>query len=371
MNNCIENNNLIEYLSDPLIKDIARKVLSEERITKEEGIFLFQYEHIFETGLLADFVRRKKVGDMAFYGNNLNINHTNICEMKCPICAFSKDEGEQGAYIMSLNEIFEKVEKYRDSDIEEIHIVGGVNKHITLTYLEEIFSGIKKINEKFHIQALTCVEYDYISRKEGISLNHVFKRLKKAGLGSIPGGGAEIFNSEIRKIIAPNKISGDRWLEVSEQAHWEGISTNATMLYGHIESYEDRIDHMIKLRELQDVTGGFMAFVPLTFHPYNTELKQRVKEKTDIYDILKVIAVSRLMLDNFDHIKALWMYTGQEFIEMALHMGADDLGSTSIEEQIVKSAGGETKDIMKNEDFEHIIIKSGFVPRRVVSNYGI
>ncbi|MEQ8187756.1 MAG: CofH family radical SAM protein [Candidatus Eremiobacterota bacterium] len=367
----IKHNELIDYLSDPLMKEIAQKVLSDERLTEEEGIFLFQYEHIFETGLLADFIRRKKIGDFAFYGNNLNINHTNICEKKCPICAFSKDEGEEGAYIMTLDEIFKKVETYRDSGIEEVHIVGGVNKYITLSYLEEMFSGIKRINEKFHIQALTAVEYDYISSKEGISLDNVFKRLKKAGLGSVPGGGAEIFNREIRNIIAPEKISGDRWLEVSEQAHIQGIHTNATMLYGHIESYGDRIDHMVKLREVQDKTGGFMAFVPLTFHPYNTEFEHMVKEKTDIYDILKVIAVSRLMLDNFDHIKALWMYMGQEFIEIALHMGADDLGSTSIEEQIVKSAGGKTKNIMKNEDFEDIIIKSGFVPRRVVSNYGI
>ena len=371
MNNSIENNNLIKYLSHPLIRDIGRKVLSEERLTEKEGIFLFQYENIFETGLLADFVRRKKVGDFAFYGNNLNINHTNICEMKCPICAFSKDDGEEGSYIMTVDDILKKVEKYRDSGVEEIHIVGGVNRHINLTYLEDIFSGIKKINEKFHIQALTCVEYDYISRKEGISLDYIFKKLKKAGLGSIPGGGAEIFNDEIRKIITPEKISGARWLEVSENAHKQGIRTNATMLYGHIESYADRIDHMIKLRALQDKTGGFMAFVPLTFHPYNTELEHMVKEKTDIYDILKVIAVSRLMLDNFDHIKALWMYMGQEFIEIALHMGADDLGSTSIEEKIVKSAGGETREIMKNEDFECLIIKAGLIPRRVVSNYGI
>jgi aminodeoxyfutalosine synthase len=371
MNNCVKNNDITEYLSDPLIKDIAKKILSEERLTAEEGLFLFQYEHIFETGILADFVRRKKAGDAAFYGNNLNINHTNICEMKCPICAFSKDEGEHGSYTMTVEEILKKVEKYKDKGIEEVHIVGGVNKHITLTYLEEIFSGIKSINEKFHIQALTAVEYDYISKKENISLKTLFRRLKKAGLGSIPGGGAEIFNPEIRKIITPDKISGDMWLEVSEKAHREGIHTNATMLYGHIESYSDRIDHMIKLRKLQDETGGFMAFVPLTFHPYNTKLEHMVKEKTDIYDILKVIAVSRLMLDNFDHIKALWMYMGQEFIEVALHMGADDLGSTSIEEQIVKSAGGKTKDIMKNEDFESLIIGAGFIPKRVVSNYGI
>ncbi len=367
----IKHNELIDYLSDPKMKEIAQKILSEERLTEEEGIFLFQYENIFETGLLADYVRRKKVGDFAFYGNNLNINHTNICEKKCPICAFSKDEGEEGAYIMTVDDILKKVKKYKDSGVEEIHIVGGVNRYINLTYLEDIFFGIKKINENFHIQALTCVEYDYISRKEGISLDYVFKRLKKVGLGSIPGGGAEIFNDEIRKIITPEKISGTRWLEVSEKAHKEGIRTNATMLYGHVESYGDRIDHMVKLRELQDNTGGFMAFVPLTFHPYNTELEHMVKEKTDIYDILKVIAVSRLMLDNFDHIKALWMYMGQEFIEIALHMGADDLGSTSIEEQIVKSAGGQTREIMKNEDFEHIIRKSGFIPRRVVSNYGI
>jgi len=256
---------------------------------------------------------------------------------------------------MSLEEIFNKIKKYNDYGIEEIHIVGGLNKNITVEYMEEIFSGIKDINPDFHIQALTAVEYDYMAKKAGLSLAEVFKRLKSAGLGSIPGGGAEIFNPEVRQIIAPKKISGERWLEVMSEAHRQGLRTNATMLYGHIEKPEDRIDHMLKLRELQDKTGGFLTFVPLTFHPYNTQLQTLVKEKTGIYHTLKLIAISRLMLDNFDHIKALWMYMGREFIQMVLHFGADDLGSTSIEEQIVKAAGGQSRDILHNETFEKLI----------------
>ncbi|HPZ08465.1 MAG TPA: aminofutalosine synthase MqnE, partial [Candidatus Eremiobacteraeota bacterium] len=179
----------------------------------------------------------------------------------------------------------------------------------------------------------------------------------------------EIFNREVRKIITPNKISGERWLKVIKVAHREGIKTNATMLYGHIESYAHRIEHMIALRTLQDKTGGFQAFVPLTFHPWNTNLQDKVKEKTPLYDTLKVIAVSRLMLDNFDHIKALWMYMGKECIELALHFGADDMGSTSIEEQIVKSAGGQSNNLLTDRDFKNLISRAKRIPMRVTSNY--
>lgn len=361
---------LIDYMKSPEMKLIAEKVLSGERLSGEDGIFLFEYPGIFETGYLAKYVRKKKAGFFAYYGNNLNINHTNICELRCPLCAFSRDEGEKGSYEMTLGEIFRKIHKYLSYSIEEIHIVGGLNKNISLEYMEEMFSGIKKINPAFHIQALTAVEYDYMAEKEGTDLSELFQILKKAGLGSIPGGGAEIFNPEIRKIIAPKKISGDRWLEVMEEAHRQGIRTNATMLYGHIETFKDRLDHMIALRELQDRTGGFLAFVPLTFHPYNTELEKMVTRKTGIYDTLKVLSVSRLLLDNFDHIKALWMYMGKEFIEAALHFGADDLGSTSIEEQIVRAAGGQKGEILSNDEFESLIKSAGYLPVRVRSNYG-
>lgn len=347
--------------------DIEEKILTNKRLTRDDGIRLMKSADILSLGHLADISRKKMVGDNAYFNCNLNINYTNICVCRCPLCAFSCDPGAENGYLLALEEIKEKVAAITRLGVNEVHIVGGLHPSLPFSYLEEMLQEIKGINSNIFIQAFTATEIDYYANVSGISIEEALIRLKNAGLSSIPGGGAEIFDTRVRGIIAPKKISGERWLKVMETAHLLGLYSNATMLYGHVETPEQRVDHILAIRELQDTTNGFLSFVPLAFHPNNTKLSNC--KGPDGFDNLRVFAVSRLLLDNIVHIKGLWMYLGEKLAEVALCFGVDDLGGTALEEKIVHAAGATTPDQTSREILIRIIQNAGRCPKEVNSIY--
>ena len=340
------------------------KVFSGERSTREDAIKLFQSDDIFTLGRLANQAAEKKNGRNAYFIVNRHINPTNICVNRCKFCAFSRSKGEDGAYELTIEEIIEKLKDGHGSRVtghgfSEVHIVGGLHPDWPFEYYLNMLSAIKKEIPSIAIKAFTAVEIDYMSKISGLNLEDTLKTLKKSGLDLMPGGGAEIFAEGIRNKLCPEKISGDRWLEVMEIAHRVGIKTNATMLYGHLESIEDRVDHLLKLRDLQDRTGGFQAFIPLSYHPKNTEIGGFYSSGIDD---LKTIAISRLILDNFDHIKAYWIMLGEKISQVALLFGADDLDGTIIEEKITHSAGAMSEEGMTKEELIYLIKKAGKTP---------
>jgi aminodeoxyfutalosine synthase len=343
-----------------MLSKIRNKVLSGKRLTEADALELFETDDIFLSGSLASRVAQEKNGNKAYFVRNRHINPTNICVNRCRFCAFSRSKGQEGAYELTIGKIIKKLSiTHHASRITEIHIVGGLHPDRPFDYYMELVAAIKKNFPKVHIKAFTAVEIDYFSKISGLSLEETLKSLKRSGLGSMPGGGAEIFSSEVRNELCPEKISGGRWLEVMAAAHKAGLRTNATMLYGHIESYEHRIDHLMRLRKLQDRTGGFQAFIPLAYHPKNTEMKGSY---TSGIDDLKTIAVSRLYLDNFRHIKAYWVMLGEKISQLALKFGADDIDGTIIEEKITHSAGGLTGERLSAEQLSELIRKAGKIP---------
>ena len=375
-----------------MLEKIKNKVLSGERVSKVDAVELFKSDDIFSLGKLASSVAEKKNGQQVFFIRNRHINPTNICINRCRFCAFSRSKGEEGAFELTIDEIIEKLQPYysdvnnlpsskdnpplppfnspltkggyrgvkrRRAGIREVHIVGGLHPDWTFEYYLNMLSAIKKKFPEIHIKAFTAVEIDYLSRISGLNLEETLSTLKKHGLDVMPGGGAEIFNSKVRNRLCPEKISGERWLEIMEMAHRLGIKTNATMLYGHIESYEDRVDHLLKLRGLQDKTGGFQAFVPLAYHPKGNDVGGSFSSGIDD---LKTIAVSRIVLDNVDHITAYWIMLGEKISQLSLLFGADDLSGTIIEEKITHSAGALSSESMTPEELSHLIIMAGKVP---------
>ncbi len=356
-----------------MLERIAQKVVSGKRLTAKEALRLFESDDIFSLGRLASYVAGKKNGRKAYFIRNRHINPTNICVNRCRFCAFSRSKDQEGAFGLTIEDIIAKLKPYcRASNpplppftkggqggITEVHIVGGLHPEWPFEYYLQMISTIKKCFPKLHIKAFTAVEVDYMSRISGLSLYDIICILKESGLGSMPGGGAEIFAPEIRNRLCPEKISGERWLGVMETAHRAGIRTNATMLYGHIEHYGHRVDHLMKLRELQDRTGGFQAFIPLAYHPKNTQIQGGY---TSGIDDLKTIAVSRLVLDNFDHIKAYWIMLGEKISQLALKFGADDIDGTIIEEKITHSAGGLTAENLTADQLVNLIMKAGKIP---------
>jgi aminodeoxyfutalosine synthase len=339
-----------------MLKKIREKILKGKRLTRSDALKLFETDDIFALGELASYVAKNKNGNKAYFVRNLHVNPTNICVNRCGFCAFSRSKGENGAFELTIKDILRRIRKAQP--ISEVHIVGGLHPEWQFEYYLEMLSSIKKSFPELHIKAFTATEVDYMHRISGLSLKDVLKALKSQGLDSMPGGGAEIFHSSVRNRLCPEKLSGERWLEVMEAAHSVGIKTNATMLYGHIENYEHRVDHLMRLRELQDRTGGFQAFIPLSYHPKNTEIGGR---NSSGIDDLKTIAVSRLVLDNFPHIKAYWVMLGEKVSQLALLFGADDLDGTVIDEKITYSAGGKRTGITENE-LVHLIKKAGKKP---------
>ncbi|MCX5720018.1 MAG: CofH family radical SAM protein [Nitrospirae bacterium] len=364
-----------------MFKKIRDKVLAGRRVSRDEALTLFETDDIFSLGALASSVAEKKNGKRVSFIRNRHVTPTNICVNRCRFCAFSRSKGEEGAFELTLEEIIQKIESYYsdfnnppsppfskgryDSQprgkggISEVHIVGGLHPDWPFEYYLKILSLIKKCFPKLRIKAFTAVEVDYMSRISGLSLEETLIALKTHGLDLMPGGGAEIFDSRIRSRLCPEKISGERWLKVIETAHRSGIKTNATMLYGHIENYEHRVDHLFRLRELQDITEGFQAFIPLSYHPKGTEIGGFYSSGIDD---LKTIAVSRIVLDNFPHITAYWIMLGEKISQLALHFGASDLSGTVIEEKITHSAGALSSESMTPEQLIHLIKMAGKIP---------
>jgi aminodeoxyfutalosine synthase len=341
---------------------IAEKVRGEERITEEEAVFLFRCNDLLATGELAALVNERKNGRRVFFNVNRHINHTNVCVNRCGFCAFSRASGEAGSYTMELEEIRRRAEQAAAEGATEIHIVGGLHPDLPFGFYLDMLRTVRGVSTRLHIKAFTAVEIDYLMKISGISPIETLAALRDAGLGSLPGGGAEILGKEVRDRLCPEKISGERWLEVMEEAHRAGLKTNATMLYGHVETYEDRVDHMSRLRSLQDRTGGFQVFIPLAFQQENTPLRITVPPGRGGVDDLKTLAISRLFLDNFANVKAYWVMLGPKVAQVSLAFGVNDLDGTVAEERIGHEAGADSPGSLTREDIEEMIRKAGRIP---------
>jgi aminodeoxyfutalosine synthase len=309
------------------LRSIAQKVLDQERITFEEGVYLFEHAELGYLGALANHIRERKHGDKTYFNKNFHLEPTNLCVYDCKFCSYSrlikqKDEG----WALTLEEMLDVVKKYDDEPVTEVHIVGGVLPQYDVAFYSALFTAIKQHRPDLHVKALTPVEYHYIFKKAKIDYATGMRLMKEAGLESIPGGGAEIFHPEVREIIAKDKCTGEQWLQIHEEWHKLGMRSNATMLYGHIEKYEHRIDHMEQLRQLQDRTGGFQTFIPLKFRNQNNQM-ENVPEVSVIED-LRNYAISRIYLDNFDHIKAYWAMISRQTAQLSLNFGVDDIDGT-------------------------------------------
>jgi aminodeoxyfutalosine synthase len=347
------------YLKKLGLEEIGRKVAQGERLTVSDGEKLFACPDVNALGSLAHQARTKLHGPAAYYVVNRHINYSNICVNGCRFCAFSKKKGDPLAFELSEEQILDKV-RSQGNGLTEIHIVGGCHPDLSLRFFENLLEKIRDIKPDAFIKAFTAVEVAHFAKNEGISVKEVLLRLKSAGVRMLPGGGAEVFSPRVRQLLCPDKLDGNGWLDIMRQAHEIGIRSNATMLYGHIETVRERLEHMAALRELQETTGGFVCFIPLTFQPANNELSHL--PPTTGVDDLKTIAVSRLMLDNIAHIKAYWVMLSVKLAQAALYYGADDFDGTVVEEKIGHMAGAESQQGMTRGEIERIIRDGGFEP---------
>jgi aminodeoxyfutalosine synthase len=345
----------------PTFENITEKVRSNQRISTEDALELFNSNDLLAIGELAAFANERKNGRNVYFNVNRHINPTNICVNRCAFCAFSRTSGQDGAYTLALDEICRRAKEAEGDGATELHIVGGLHPDLAFEYYEEVLLALRKTAPGLHIKAFTAVEIEYFSRISRLSIEQVLLRLIAAGLGSMPGGGAEILVEDVRQKICPEKISGARWLEIIRLAHLAGLKTNATMLYGHIETHADRVDHMLMLRELQDQTGGFQAFIPLAFQPENSDLKLDIKGTSGLDD-LKTLAISRIFLDNFDHIKAYWIMLGEKIAQVSLAFGVNDLDGTVVEEKIGHDAGAASPQSLTKNGIINLIRKAGRTP---------
>jgi aminodeoxyfutalosine synthase len=347
-------------ITDQALKPIADKVLAGERLSTDDAIALYRSPDLLAVGWLANHVREKKHGNVTYYNVNRHINPTNVCVAHCKLCAFGRDPDAPGAYTFALEEIYARAEQGVREGATEFHLVGGLHPDLPFDYFVELIRGLKRRCPSVHLKAFTMVEVGYFARIAKISVKDTLLKLKDAGVDSLPGGGAEIFHPRVRKIICDHKVSGQMWLSIARQAHEIGLRSNATMLYGHVETEEERADHLIKLRELQDETHGFVAFIPLAFHPENTGLSH-IPKPTGYAD-LRNIAVARLVLDNFEHIKAYWIMLTPSIAQIALRFGANDLDGTVVEEKIYHDAGAKTSEFTPRTELERLIRAAGRVP---------
>ncbi len=321
---------------------------------------LYNSNDILALGYLANIVRNRLNGDNTYFIYNQHINYSNICTNLCKFCAFGREKDSDLAYEMSVEEVKQKVRDRLDEPITEVHMVGGIHPDLPFEYYLELLRGIKEVRPELHIQAFTCVEIAHFANLAGKSVGDTLRLLMDAGLGSLPGGGAEVFSPRIRELTCEKKLSGTDWLEISKIAHKQGLNTNATMLYGHIETIDERLEHLQALREVQDETNGFLAFIPLSFHPKNTAMSDL--SRTTGIDDLKNIAVARLFLDNFPHIKAYWVMIGPQMAQIALSFGADDMDGTVKEEVITHMAGAETDQAIGSSTLVRLIKEAGRIP---------
>jgi aminodeoxyfutalosine synthase len=353
--------------TDPRLVPIAEKVVAGERLTPEDGVTLFETKDLLAVGALADLVNRRKNGDRVFFVANQHINPTNVCVLRatCTFCSYARRPKEEGAYTMSLEEAWAEAANVTDTPIREFHIVGGLHPKLRVSYYEELIQGLKERHPGVEIKALTAVEIAHLARIEKTDYEDVLRRLRAAGLDSMPGGGAEVFSSAVRATIAERKLVAEEWIEVHRTAHRLGIPTNCTMLYGHVESYADRIEHLTMLRDLQDERRGFLTYIPLAYHPDNNELGAQLGRQgtaTTGFDDLKNLAVGRLYLDNFDHIKTHWIMNTAKVSQIALHFGVNDLEGTVVREKIYHEAGAATPQGMTFPEIIRLIKDAGKRP---------
>jgi aminodeoxyfutalosine synthase len=347
-------------ITDQRLKPIAAKVLRGERLSHEDGVALYRSPDLLAVGWLANHVREKRHGNVTYFNVNRHINPTNVCVAHCKLCAFGRDPNAPGAYTFALEEIYQRAEQGVREGATEFHMVGGLHPDLPFEYFLDMIRGLKQRCPTVHLKAFTMVEVGYFARIAKLSIKETLQKMKDAGVDSLPGGGAEIFHPRVRKLICDHKVSGQMWLSIARQAHELGLHSNATMLYGHVETAEERVDHLLKLRELQDQTHGFVTFIPLAFHPDNTALAHIPKPTG--YDDLRNIAVSRLLLDNFAHIKAYWIMLSPAIAQIALRFGANDLDGTVVEEKIYHDAGAVTSEFTSRADLERLIRAAGRVP---------
>lgn len=362
--------NIIETIIEPSVNDevlltIAKKVISDQRITDEEGIYLYEHAELGYLGVLANYIREKRHGNKTYFNKNFHIEPTNICVFDCKFCAYSRflrEKDSYDAWELSEEQIYEAIKAYNGQDITEVHIVGGVHPKMGLEYFKNLIENIKAIRPDIHVKAFTAVELDYMARKAKVSYKECLQILKDAGQGSLPGGGAEIFDKEIRDQICKDKCTGEQWLEMHEAAHSVGMPSNATILYGHIEKPVHLIDHMSRLRQLQDKTGGFNAFIPLKFRNGNNQMSSI--DEVSIIDDLKMYAVARIFMDNFNHIKAYWPMIGRKTTQLLLSFGVNDIdGTVDDSTKIYTMAGAEEqKPVMTTQQMIDLIKDVGRQP---------
>jgi aminodeoxyfutalosine synthase len=352
------------------LNEIEAKLGRGERLDFDDGMALFMHKDLLGVGRLANMVRERLHGDRTYFNVNMRFEATNVCEASCTFCAFQKlEEGMPGARTTTHQAAWDELANFPDPKLTELHMVNGLNPNLPFEWYEELLRGWKRVRPGIHLKCFTGVEVHYFAEKFGMSYREVLERMRAAGLDSLPGGGAEILNEDIRRRIAQGKCTGAQYLEVHRVAHSIGMRTNVTMLYGHIETFEHRVDHLLQVRALQDETSGFQCFIPLAFHNENNGLT-RLPEPT-AYDDLKTLAISRLMLDNVAHIKAYWVSMGLDVAQLALRFGADDIDGTIVHETIYHSAGSDVPQGLKRDDLVRFIREAGRVPVERDTLYGV
>ncbi len=349
----------VARLHDTALEPIRERVLAGRRLGFDDGLALYRSHDLIGIGQLANHVRERKHGDAAYFVRNTHINHTNVCVATCDFCAFAARKGEPRAYTMAVDQIVTSVASL-PAPVREVHVVGGLHPDLPFAYFTDMLKGIKQVRPDVHVKAFTAVEVFFFHRLYRKSVEHVLVELKQAGLDSLPGGGAEIFAKQTRDRIIKGKADAAQWLDVMRTAHRLGIPSNATMLYGHVESLEDRVDHLLRLRELQDETGGFVTFIPLAFQPWEAPA-MKLPETTG-FDDLKAIAVARLMLDNVPHVKSYWIMITPRLAQVGLAFGADDIDGTVTEEKIAHDAGAQTPQLMSVHELVRLVREAGRRP---------
>ena len=343
------------------LADIDEKLERSERLTFDEGVRLFETPDLLALGWLANREREKRHGSRTYYNYNIRIEATNVCVATCLFCSFSRlRPGDPGSYTLSLEEAWDKLRRRADQPLTEVHVVNGLHPDLPFDYYKELLRGFKRIRPEIHLKCFTAVEIAFFADLYGVTDAQVLRELMDAGLDSLPGGGAEVFAERVRRKICHDKADADRYLSIHRTAHGLGMRSNVTMLYGHIETLEERVDHMLRTRALQDQTGGVQAFIPLAFHPDNNQMRKLPAPSAA--DSLRVLAVSRLVLDNVPHVKAFWIATGVEVAQTALWFGVDDLDGTVQEEKIYHMAGSRTPESLTTADLQRLIRAAGRSP---------
>ena len=363
-------------IADKQLRSIGEKVLSGTRLSSSDALVLFTSPDLLSVGLLADFANRRKHGDVVTFAANQHINPTNVCYLRktCVFCSFARLPKEEGAYHYTLDEVYAEAKAADNGLTTEFHIVGGLDMKAGLQYYSEMFRGLKQRHPQVHIKALTAVEIAHIARIDKLSIEEVLVALREAGLDTLPGGGAEVFGRGVRMTIADKKLAAEDWIDVHRTAHRLGIRSNCTMLYGHVETIQDRVDHLAMLRDLQDESGGFLAYIPLAYHPDNNQLGIELGRQgtaTTGFDDLRNLAVGRLFLDNFDHVKTHWIMVTPFLSQASLSFGVNDLEGTVVREKIYHEAGAHTAQGLSLDEILDLIRSAGKIPAERDSFYNI